>query len=90
MKGLFKNFRSKMNIMKGYAIVVTKNALVIIGTSWILALQHVMDLVILMKSAEILELLYLSRIVTKNLIKEQVTILETTYVDRNYRHTFPI
>ena len=72
--------RSEQYVVKGNSVVVAQNALVRACASWVLALQNMMELVVLPELLEILEVLYLRRIITKNFVEEEVTILESPHV----------
>ena len=74
--------------MEGDSVVVTEDSLFVMGTARILALQNVMYFIVRTELIEVLELLNLSCIVTKNLVKKQITILEPTNVDGNDSYTF--
>ena len=73
--------------MQGEAVVVAEYALVIVGTTRILSLQHMVNLIVFVELIEVLPRLNLSCIVTKDLVKEEVAILKTSYMDRNHRYT---
>ena len=75
------DFGCESDVVKCNSIVVTQDAFVLTCPPRVLALQHVVELIVLLELLEILEVLYLCRIVTKHFVEEEVAVLETPHVN---------
>ena len=54
----------------------------------ILTYEYLANLVVLAESGEILELLYLSSVITKHFVEEQVAVLKTSSMNRDDGNAF--
>ena len=82
------DFRSESDVVECYSIVVAQDSLVLTCPPRVLALQHVVELIVLLELLEILEVLYLCCIVTKHFVEEEVAVLESSHVYGNERDAF--
>lgn len=78
------------HIMQGNSYIITKNAFLIISSALYSAFQHIGKFCETLETIKIAKARHMIRVISKNPIEEQITILETLRVNRDNKTSRPI